>query len=104
MNEQVQLKEEERTELVEGQSLYEMTQSAGFAVLKKWIEDLAFHSWVDPRETKNKQAWEWRELNAFHAANNARELLERIQKAISQSEYLEKIKSGEIKRERMQIK
>ena len=55
---------------------------------------MAFHSWVDPREIEGdnpEQIWKWRELNAFHAANNAGELLERIQKAISQSEYYEKL-------------
>ena len=94
---------EEEKELREGQDLYEMTQSAGFQHLKTWLEDMAFHSWVDPRGTTSKEEWEWQELNAFHGANSARELLERIQKAISHSEYLEKIKSGEIPRKAMRI-
>jgi uncharacterized protein (DUF1800 family) len=80
-----------------------MTQTAGFKLFKTWLEDLAFHSWVDPRGVDKKEDWEWQELNAFHAANNARELLERVQKAISQSEYYEKLKSGEIQRKPMRI-
>jgi len=94
---------EEEKDLREGQVIYEMTQSSGFQIFKSWLEDMAFHSWVDPRETDNKEEWEWRELNAFHGANCARELLERIQKAVSQSEYLAKIKSGEIQRKRMSL-
>lgn len=97
---------QEEQELREGQEIYEMTQTPGFALFKQWLEDMAFHSWVDPREIEgdNPEAiWKWRELNAFHAANNARELMERIQKAISQSEYYEKLKAGEITRKVMRI-
>lgn len=105
-NREKKLTDIEEAELREGQSLYEMTKTPGFEVLKKWLEDMAFHSWVDPREIDGddpKKIWEWRELNAFHAANNARELLERIQKAVSQSEYLEKKKKGEIDTRSMRI-
>lgn len=100
------LNELEEQQLREGQALYEMTKnSPGFQIIKKWFEDLSYHSWIDPRETKSKEEWEWQELNAFHAANNAAEVLERIQQAISQSEYLAKVKSGDIKRNTgMQIK
>lgn len=97
---------QEQEEMRIGQEIYEMTKTPGFQHLKKWLEDMAFHSWVDPREIEGdnpEQIWKWRELNAFHAANNAGELLERIQKAISQSEYYEKIKSGEVKRRPMKI-
>lgn len=100
------LNDVEESELREGQNLYEMTKTPGFEVVKKRLEDVAFHSWVDPREIEGdnpEEIWKWRELNAFHAANNAREFLEWIQTAISRSEYLEKKKRGEIKVERMQI-
>lgn len=101
-----ELNKEEQRELSEGQSLYEMTKSPGFIILRQWLEDMAFHSWVDPREIEGdnpEEVWKWRELNAFHAANNARELMERIQKTISHSEYLEKKKSGEITNQRMRV-
>lgn len=97
------LTKQEEQELREGQEIYEMTQTAGWGHIVRILEDLAYHSWVDPRETENKEQWEWQELNAFHAANNARELLEKVQKAISQSEYYEKLKSGEIQRKPMRI-
>jgi len=96
------LSEEEEKELRQGQDLYEMSKSAGWSVIQEWMQDLAFHSGVDHREIENhpdsEKEYLWRELNAFYAANNARELLERVQKAISQSEYLSKVKGGEIKR------
>lgn len=105
-NPKLNLNHEEERELREGQALYELTKSSGFEYLKARLEDVAFHSWVDPREIEGPEAkkeWEWRELNAFHAANNARELLEWIQTRISRSEYLEKKKLGEIKVERMTL-
>lgn len=97
---------QEQEELRIGQEIYEMTKTAGFQHLKEWLEGMAFHSWVDPREIEGdnpEQVWKWRELNAFHAANNARELMERIQRAISQSEYYEKVQAGEVKRRPMKI-
>lgn len=94
---------EERKELQEGQALYEITQSNGFQVIKQKLEDLAYHSWTDPREAPSKAEWEWRELNAYHAANNARELLEWIQQKISRSEFLDKKQKGELKVNSMRI-
>lgn len=93
----INLSREEEKEMQDGQALYEMTQTSGFKVLQEKLDDLAYHSWVDPREAPSKEEWEWRELNGFHAANTARELLEWVSKAISNSEYLEKKKKGEIK-------
>lgn len=100
----LQLNDVEEVELREGQAVYEMTQSAGWEVIKKRLEDVAFHSWVDPREVENEKDYLWRELNGFHAANNARELLEYIQKMISAAEYLDKKKKGEINIRPMSIK
>lgn len=100
----LQLNDVEEVELREGQAVYEMTQSAGWEVIKKRLEDVAFHSWVDPREVENEKDYLWRELNGFHAANNARELLEYIQKMISAAEYLDKKKKGEINIRPMSVK
>jgi len=82
-----------------GQNLYEMTQTEGFNVLREKLESMAYHSWIDPRDIEGpdaKKEWEWRELNGFHAANNAKELLEWIQQSISRAEYLEKKRRGEL--------
>ena len=104
MEDTVQLSQKEEEELSDGMALYEMVQgSTGWKVVERWLKDIAYHSWVDPREAPSKEEWEWRELNGFHAANNARELLESIQKAISQAEYLDKVKKGEVKTGRMKI-
>ena len=98
------LNEQEERELTEGQALYEMEKNnPGWQIIKKWLADAAYHSWVDPRQTKNKKEWEWRELNAFFAANNAKEILEEIAKAVSRAEYLDKVKNGEIQRNKMRI-
>jgi len=103
MADQIQLNAQEEQELQEGQALYEMSRSPGFLVLQKWLEDMAYHAWVDPRATSSEKEWMWQELNAFHGANLAKELLERLQKAVSQAEYLQKKKSGEIKRPTMRF-
>lgn len=100
----LQLNDVEEKELREGQAIYEMTQSAGWKVIEEKLQDMAFHSWVDPREVENEKDYLWRELNGFHAANNARELLEWVQKCISSAEYLDKKKKGEITIRTMGIK
>lgn len=94
-----QLTPEEKQEKTEGQNLFEMTQSPGFEVLKKHFEMMAFHSWVDPRTIEGpnpKAVWEWRELNAFHASNNAKEVLDWIQQKVGRAEALEKKRRGEL--------
>lgn len=102
--EKIQMSDQEEQELADGMALYEMTKtSPGWQIVQKMLEDLAFHSWVDPREAPSKAEWEWRELNGFHAANNARELLENITKKISQADYLDKVKKGEITKRRMSV-
>lgn len=92
--EQVELTREEKEELRKGQAIHEMTQTEGFQVLKEHLEAVAFHSWVDPRETNNREEWEWREINAFHAANNAKEILEVIERYIENAEQLALKKAG----------
>jgi hypothetical protein len=90
------INDQEEKEMRVGQELYEMTKTAGYQHLLKNLQDLAFHSWVDPREVNSKEDYLWRELNGFHAANNAKELLDWIQQSISRSEYIEKKKNGEV--------
>ena len=100
------LNSQEEEEMRAGQEIYEMTQTAGWKRVVKLLEDLGYHSWVDPREIEGPEAekeWKWRELNAFHAMNNARELLEKINRAVSDSEYLSKVKAGEIQRKSLKI-
>ena len=102
---EVQLNAGESEDLRTGQSLYEMDKSnPGWQIIKRWLEDMAYHSWVDPRECNNKEEWDWRELNSFHASNNAKEILERIANAVSRGDYLEKVKSGEIQKKTMAVR
>lgn len=105
--EEAELIPQEKKEYERGRALYEMDRNnPGWQYIKGWYEDFAHHTWIDPREIEGvdaKKEWEWRELNAFHAANNAKEILERIARDISQYEYLDKVKSGEIQRKKMKI-
>ena len=103
-----ELQEEEKRELNEGQTLYELTKHPGFQVIRDYFEQLAFHSWIDPREIDkkggpSKEEWEWRELNAFHASNNAREFLEWLKSKINRADYLDKKRTGEIQVQPMKI-
>ena len=98
-NKQIVLSPEEEQELHDGRALYEMTQGAGFAILRRWFEDRAFHVWVDPRNIEGpdqEKQWKWQELQAFFAATTAKEVLEDIQKSINKAEYLEKKRNGEV--------
>lgn len=103
---QIELNPVEQQELLEGQQMYEMTKTPGFAVLKRQLEQMAYHSWVDPREIEGddpQKIWMWRELNAFHASNNASELLGWVAQLISNAEFLDKKKNGEIQVRPMKI-
>jgi hypothetical protein len=98
------LSDEERIEMREGMALYEMVSSSpGWKIIKDILEARAFHLWADPRETKSKEEWEWQNLNAFHASNNAKELLQTIQEKIDKAMYLQKVATGEIKTKTMKI-
>lgn len=98
-----ELTPEEDKELRDGQAVEEMSvSSAGWKVLEEILKGLAFHSWVDPREC-NQEDFQWREINAFHAANNAKELLETIQTMTSRAQYLSKVKSGEVPNRTMRV-
>lgn len=91
-------------EMREGFLLEEMTKSPGWEILKEMLEDLAFHSWADPRAAKNMDEWAYMELNSFHAANVAKEIMESITVKIDNAQHYGKVKSGEIKpAQRMKI-
>ena len=98
----IKLHDEEEQELRMAQEVYETTQTPGFKVIKEKLETLGFHAWVDPRGT-TKEEWAWQELNAYHAANNAKELLEWISQMVSRGEYLDKKKKGELSVNPMKI-
>ena len=94
---------EERKELREGQALLEMTGTSGWEIIKRMLENRAYHSWVDPRETNSEKEWMWRELNLYHSSQVAIQLLEDIQKSIDKAEYISKIATGEIDQRHMKI-
>ena len=89
-----ELTEEQGKQLSDGMALREMTQTKGWQILEGWLKSRAFHSWVDPRETKSKKDWEWQELNAFHSADVAKELLEDVNEAMGISDELDDIRTG----------
>lgn len=101
------LKDEEKVEMREGQQLYEMVQSAGWKIVRRWLDDRAYHSWVDPRTIEGAEAekeWKWRELNAFHSADVAKQIMDDIQRMVDRADYLGKVASGEtIEAQRMKI-
>jgi len=63
--------------------------------LEEWLNKRLHHSWVDPRGL-DQEEWEWAELNAFHSADVARQLLEDVDMLIAQAEYLRKKERGEV--------
>lgn len=98
-----QLSSEEVEEMRDGQSLYEMTQSSGWRIVKRMLEELAFHSWSDPRQAKSLEEWAYREINSFYGAANAKELIESIQVKIDRADHLSKVRSGEINKNKFRF-
>ena len=90
------LNDGEKKEMRAGQDLHAMSQTTGWKVVEQWLKDRAFHSWVDPRETTSKEEWDWRELNAFHSADIAKQLIDEVARAIERADYLGKVASGEV--------
>lgn len=98
-----QLTAQEEIEYRDGLALQEMVETAGFQVLSRWLESrLKTHA--DPRDCASEEEWKFRELNAFWSGKMAEEMMENILQAISRSDYLGKVKSGELQRHRMEIK
>lgn len=89
------LTDDEKKEMRMGQELYEMTQSFGWKTVFKWLEERAYHSWVDPRGM-DEEKWKFAELGAFFSADAAKQLIQDIQRAVDRAEYLGKVASGEI--------
>jgi hypothetical protein len=99
MDKQIVLTQEEQKELQNGRALYEMTQTAGWKIVEQMFTDAMVHTWVDPRTIEGPEAekeWKWKELQAFFAANQAKEVLEAITKIINQGQYMEAKQRGEI--------
>lgn len=65
-------------------------------MVQKWLENRAFHSWVDPRGFSKREEWDWAELNAFHNADVARQVLEDVESAIATAKGLRQKEAGEL--------
>jgi hypothetical protein len=98
----IRLNEQEDIELSEGRALDEMTKTRGFQILRTWLEQRV-RTHADPRECASETEWKFKELNAFWSGMLAQELLDNIFEKISRSEYLDKVKKGEVERGRMRI-
>lgn len=91
-----ELNDDEAKEMRYGFDLEETTKTAGWKTIEEMFKERAFHSWTDPRETNSEKEWMWRELNAFHSADIAKQFLTDIQNAINRAHYLHGIQTGEI--------
>jgi len=84
-------------ELVElGEALAEMRLHRGWLVVQKWLENRAFHSWVNPRDFRKEDEWVWAEINAFHSADVAKQILEDIEAAVATAKGLRQKEAGEL--------
>jgi len=72
-----------------GFSLLEMTKTKGWETLEKHLKDISTHSWVDPREAKDKDDFLYREIVGWAGAKAATDLVNWVQGQISQAEALE---------------
>ena len=97
-----ELNQEQLKDLTDGMNLKDLTHMAGWKILEGWLKSRALHSWVDPRGLK-KEDWEWAELNAYHSADVAKELLVEVQEAIDKAEQLENFRLGKEQPNKMRI-
>jgi len=86
---EVKLSEEEATIRNIGFSLLEMTKTRGWEELKKHLEDLSYHSWVDPREAKDKEEYMYREVVGWAGAKLSVDLINWVDNRISQAQAIE---------------
>lgn len=97
------LTDAEERKMQDGFAVEEMTKGAGWAIVKDILDSVQTHTWVSPVGL-NKEEWEFAELNAFHRANNAKELIDSLNQLILDSHELQRLKLGETKgTERMRI-
>lgn len=97
-----ELNKDQAKELVDGQAIKDVTKMPGWAIIEGWLKSRAIHSWVDPRGI-SKEDWEWAELNAFHSADVAKEILVEVQEAINKADQLENYRLGKEKPQTMRI-
>jgi len=90
------LTEDETKEMKMGFDLEEMTRTAGWKTVSTWLEDRAHHTWMDPRGME-KAEWEWAELNAFHSADVAKQMIIDVQDLVTRAHYLHSVNIGEVK-------
>lgn len=64
--------------------------------MEGWLKGRAFHSWVDPKEFKSKEEWDWAEMNLYHSADVSRQILSDIESAIADAVNLRKKERGEL--------
>lgn len=90
-------------QLKTGMEVKETIMTPGWKHIQEMLDGRAFHSWVDPRETKSKEEWDWRELNAFHSHDVALEIIEDINDIVRTALELEDIRLGKSKPKPMKI-
>lgn len=93
----MELSQEEQEALKQARLVREMVTTEGFReIFKPWLEDKIAHSWVDPREAKDKEDFERRYNLAWAMAQSADQILKFVDDKIAHAEYLEKKERGEI--------
>jgi hypothetical protein len=91
----VKLTEEENKIRNLGLSIKEMMATRGWQEGgKTYLESLAHHTWVDPREAKNKDEYMYRELVCWALSKAAEDMLRHFENAVSAAQAIEDKASG----------
>ena len=85
----IKLTEEENIIRNMGFSLLEMVKTKGWEAFKRHLEDIAYHSWVDPREAKDKEDFLYREIVGWAGAKASVDLIRWVDNMVSQAQALE---------------
>ena len=81
----------------QGDLLREMVKTPGWEeVLKPHLENLIYHSWLDPQGVKDKDKFFYEYAVTWAKAESAQQIIDWVNGMVSQAEELRKIEKGEI--------
>jgi len=92
---EIKLTEEENATRNLGFSLKEMTATKGWSEgFIGHVKDVSTHTWVDPREAKDRDDFIYKEIIGWAAAHSAMELIRWVENMISQAQAIEDKSNG----------
>ena len=94
------LDQQEQETLKQGLLLKEMVATKGWQeIFQPYLKLKLQHSWLDPRQVQDREKFFYQYVTGWGFAQAAQEILDYLEKTLSQTEYLLKKSQGEIEPE-----